>query len=67
MQIHEEQPEEEEEEQEAKMSYQIFGVQRAGAGKWASCIRVLDPVEGDTKQVCTPCCRLICEYLYRAH
>jgi splicing factor 3B subunit 3 len=26
-------------------------VQRAGPGKWASCIRVLDPVEGETKQV----------------
>ena len=41
----------EEEEGDGRMPYQIFGVQRAGAGKWASCIRVVDPVEADTKQV----------------
>jgi splicing factor 3B subunit 3 len=41
----------EDDEEETSVPYQIFGVQRAGLGKWASCIRVLDPIEGDTKQV----------------
>jgi len=26
-------------------------MQRAGVGKWASCVRVVDPVEGETKQL----------------
>jgi len=43
--------EQDEEEDEEKMAYQIFGVQRAGVGKWASCVRVVDPVEGETKQL----------------
>ena len=28
----------------------VFGAPKAGAGMWASCIRVLDPINGDTVQ-----------------
>ena len=29
----------------------IFGAPKAGSGMWASLVRILDPVEGKTKQV----------------
>ena len=28
----------------------VFGAPKAGAGMWASCIRVLDPINGETVQ-----------------
>ena len=28
----------------------VFGAPKAGPGMWASCIRVLDPINGDTVQ-----------------
>jgi splicing factor 3B subunit 3 len=33
------------------ISVQISGVHRAGEGKWASCVRVVDPVERETLQL----------------
>lgn len=41
---------EEDEDQAAAMPRGIFGIDRAGAGRWASCIRVVDPNENKTVQ-----------------
>jgi splicing factor 3B subunit 3 len=42
---------EEEEDAEDQMPESIYGVLRAGEGKWASCIRVVDPVLEKTVQL----------------
>ena len=42
---------EEEDEEEEEMPESVYGVHRAGQGRWASCIRVVDPVERETVQL----------------
>ena len=41
----------EEEEEDDEMPEGVYGVHRAGEGKWASCIRVVEPVEKETMQL----------------
>ena len=41
----------EDEDEDDEMPEGVYGVLRAGEGKWASCIRVVEPVEKETMQL----------------